>query len=304
MFSIVVGIASLAGAWKLAAQYTEVPRFIAESLIVLAVVIYLALTILTLMKWILRTRVAVEELDDWIVASLTGLFFVASQLIANLLIPISGFEHIGFILFLIALFGQLAYTTLYFLPRCFTDGHADEALTPALYIPFMATNLTSAMVAANVGWLVLGQVLLGVAVIAWLILEPIILKRWLFGCLPPIEQRPLLGVETAPPVVVCLTWLTLFPHDSSAFVWACLGWGSLLIVVCIRLLFWWSKVGFVPTFWSFSFGAGAFASCLIHLSLQINTAPIYYISLLVLFSATFFISWLFYKTLLHHLRNI
>lgn len=293
-FSLVVGTASLAGAWNYASLYMNAPNWVGLTFSYLAICIYIALFIIMIIKWVGATKYAISELDNWITASLTTLFFVATQLIANLIIPWS--INLGMTLFIFALCGQLAYTTLYFVPRCFTDGHSYDALTPALYIPFLATNLTSAIVAANIGWNVLGQILVGIAIIAWLILEPIILTRWLFGSIPSIEQRSLLGVETAPPVVVCLAWLSLFPEYIGPLVYACIGWGGLLTLVYLRLFHWWGEVSFSPAFWSFSFGASALAFCSLQVANSLKSEIATYISMLILLGATTFISWLLYKT--------
>ncbi len=294
-FSMVVGTASLAGAWRSAAQIWHWPHWPGELLALVAIAVWVLLMACQATKWITTADKARQEFGNWVNASLGALAFVASLLVANLLLAWSSSLATG--LFLLALVGQLAYSCLYFLPRCLRQGHPFEAVTPALYIPLLATNLTSALVAGKLGWQSLGLMLWGVAVIAWLVLESIILSRWLIGPRPELSQRPLFGVETAPPVVVCLAWLALFPGDASPLVWVCMGWGLLLTLVCLGLLPWWRETGFVPGYWSFSFGAGALAGCAVQLSATLAGASWTRPAQLVMLCATGFILWLWGQTL-------
>jgi hypothetical protein len=83
---MVVGTASLAGAWRHAALIWEWPRWPGELLALVAFAVWILLVGSQMIKWITAQDKARQELENWVNASLSALAFVASLLIANLML--------------------------------------------------------------------------------------------------------------------------------------------------------------------------------------------------------------------------
>lgn len=85
---------------------------------------------------------------------------------------------------------------------------------PMLYLPTVAGNFTSAAALGALGHADWGWLFLGAGVFSWLALESLVIQRLWHTTGMPAQQRPLLGIQFAPPVVCAMAWQILTPGST------------------------------------------------------------------------------------------
>ncbi|BDT71330.1 tellurite resistance protein TehA [Comamonadaceae bacterium OS-4] len=132
---------------------------------------------------------------------------------------------------------------------------------------------------------------------AGLAIESMILNR--AAKLPglPESERPLLGIQIAPPAVAGMSYLTISAGVPDAFVYMLWGYALYQALLAIRLLPWILKQKFTPAYWAFSFGGMSLATLTLKLWAQTHST-----GLLIAFIATFLMAnalmlWLTVNTL-------
>lgn len=80
---------------------------------------------------------------------------------------------------------------------------------PVIYLPTVAGNFTSAAALGALGHADWGWLFLGAGVFSWFALESLIFQRLWQATPVPAPQRPLIGIQFAPPVVCAMAWLML-----------------------------------------------------------------------------------------------
>jgi tellurite resistance protein len=138
---------------------------------------------------------------------------------------------------------------------------ADTA--PTLYLPTVAGNFTAAAALgslAQTGW---SWLFLGAGVFSWHALEPLIIGRLWHSDPLPIEQRSLIGIQFAPPVVCSAAVLAIDPGSSETWLLMLLGYGLFELLIGLRLKTWLGSQAFAHSWWTYSFGvASAAITCL------------------------------------------
>jgi len=158
--------------------------------------------------------------------------------------------------FVVALAAQLALG-LALNGRVWMGGRPSELVTPAIYLPSVAQSFVAATASAAFGWHQLGLLFFGVGLLAWFVLESLILQRAAVGAPLPAPLRPLLGIQLAPAVVGGGSWLSLTSGAPDLFAWLLLGYGLYQALLLLRLLPWIREQAFAPAYWAFSFGTAA-----------------------------------------------
>lgn len=105
---------------------------------------------------------------------------------------------------------------------------------------------------ADWGWLFLGA-----GVFSWLALESLIIQRLWHRQSMPVAQRPLVGIQFAPPVVCSMASLILMPGSTAPWLLMLWGYGLFQLLVGIRLTRWLGAQAFAPSYWAYTFGIAA-----------------------------------------------
>ncbi len=137
-----------------------------------------------------------------------------------------------------------------------------NAITPALYLPFVGGALVGAMTMATLGYQGWGAMLFGAGLSGWALLEARVLSSLFAGPMPE-ALRPTIGVELAPPVVATLSAATVWPQLPGDILAIGLGVAIPLFAGVLARYRWWGRVPFSLGFWSFSFPLAALASVVI-----------------------------------------
>jgi tellurite resistance protein len=269
-FGIVLGLAGLGGAWRLAHQVWQLPALIGASIVFLAAVVWAVLVVLFALKWLLAREEALKEVAHPVQCCFIGLVGVTTMLIAGGLLPYS--RIVADVLFAIG----AAYTLLFAVWRTgglWQGDRQDAMTTPVLYLPTVAGSFVTAAIASALGYQDWGQLFLGVGVFAWLATESVLLHRMFTVTLPP-PLRPALGIQLAPPAVGAVAYLSVTQGPPDIVVHMLLGYAILQALILLRLLPWILKEPFSPSYWAFTFGATALAAAPLRLIDRGETGPI------------------------------
>jgi tellurite resistance protein len=93
--------------------------------------------------------------------------------------------------------------------------------------------------------------------LSWLAIESLILHRAAVHTPLPEAQRPLLGIQVAPPVVGGVAYMSITHGAPDLFAFALLGYGLYQALLMLRLLPWIRRQPFAPSYWAFTFAAAA-----------------------------------------------
>jgi tellurite resistance protein len=271
LFSVIPGIAGLAGGWRLAARIWGVPSWIGEAAALCAATIWLLLLLLYAIKWIVMREEALAEFRHPLLCCFVGLVPVSTALVGLLMRPYSPVIAAG--LAFIGIVGQLCFGV--YRAGSFWSGGRDEAsVTPVLYLTTVAGSFVSAIVLNDYGHVAWAAPFFGAGLLSWLAVESVILHRlYVLGELPP-ALRPTLGVQLAPPSVGCLAYLGLTSGPPDLFAQGLIGYAAFQALVLIRLLPWISRQSFAASYWAFSFGISALPVAMMRFVERGATGPI------------------------------
>jgi tellurite resistance protein len=255
-FGMVLGLAGLGTAWRLAHQVWHLPALIGEIITFVAIAVWALLIILFALKWLVAREEALKEVVHPVQCCFIGLVGVATMLAAGGLLP---YSHGG----AEVLFGLGAlYTLLFAVWRTgglWQGDRQDAMTTPVLYLPAVAGSFVTAIIAGAIGHPDWGQYAFGAGIFTWLAIESVLLHRFYTVALPP-PMRPTLGVQLAPAPVGAVAYLSVTQGPPDIIVHAMVGYAILQALILLRLYPWIRQEPFAPSYWAFTFGATALAS--------------------------------------------
>ena len=255
-FGMILGLVGLGSCWRVASKIWHLPTWIGESIMLLAVAVWLVLLLLYVSKWLWAREDALAEFAHPVLCCFIGLVPVSTALVALAIAPYS--HAIAVPLFIIGAIGQLGFG-VYRSGRLWMGGRQPEMTTPILYLPTVAGGFVSAIVASAIGYREGGTLFFGMAMFSWLALESIIMQRlYLIDALPK-PLRPTLGIQLAPPVVGCVAYLGLTSGQPDIFAQILFGYGLLQALILLRLMPWVFQQPFAASYWAFTFGVAALA---------------------------------------------
>ncbi|MGY2572414.1 SLAC1 family transporter [Vibrio sp. C8] len=112
----------------------------------------------------------------------------------------------------------------------------------------------------------------------------------------PSAQRPLLGIQFAPPVVCAMAWLTIEPASHDHWILMLWGYGLYQLLLGIRLGKWLGAESSAPSYWAYTFGIASATVSGLKLALAgVSTAEL--IAIPVFIGANLFIGYLSIRTL-------
>ena len=260
-FGIVLGLAGLGNAWRLAALLWAYPPIVAEAILLAAAAIWAILILLYAGKWLLHPATARIEAQDGVQSCFIGLIPATAMLVAIALAPYS--HATALVLFAVGLLGTLLFATWY--TGKLWQGDRDPGHnTPALYLATVAGFFIAATTSAALGLRGWAAPFFGAGLFTWLAIESVLLQRLCIGSPMHPMQRPTLGIQLAPPTVGAVALLAV-PDAPVMAVQMLLGYGIIQAAVTARLLPWISRHGLSAGYWAFSFGLDALALAMMRL---------------------------------------
>jgi tellurite resistance protein len=233
------------------------PAAIGEAINFLAVAIWLVVTVLYGLKWIVAPKEALAEAQHPVQCCFIGLVGVATMLAALALLPYSRLA--AEVLFV----AGMAFTVSFMLWRTgnlWRGGRDATTNTPVLYLPAVAGSFVTAIVASALGFADWGQLAFGAGFFSWLAIESVLLHRLLTA--PELAEplRPTLGIQLAPPAVGSAAYLSVTTGAPDMLLHAMLGYALLETLLLLRLLPWIMKQPFAGSYWAFTFGLTALST--------------------------------------------
>jgi tellurite resistance protein len=256
-FGIVLGVAGLGGAWRVAARVWGLPSVVGEALMLIAAITWALMLGLYAAKWLFAREEALRELEHPVQCCFVGVIGMATLLIAIAALPYSRLAaEIAFVI-------GATYTLAFAIWRTgiLWRGDRDPADTTAvLYLPAVGGPFVTATAAAALGHSDWGQLAFGAGFFSWLAIESVLLHRLYTVRSMPAALRPTLGIQLAPPVVGGIAYLSVTDGAPDMLAYAMLGYGLLQVLLLLRVLPWIRQQPFVPSYWAFTFGATALAT--------------------------------------------
>lgn len=256
LFAIALGLLSLGNGWRGGAPKLGITPVVGETILFLGLAYWAILCLLYLGKALRYPAAVRREVQDGVQCCFVSLIPITTILAGVALKPYV--PVLSRLMLLLGILGQVGYAA-YSSAGLWRGTHTVEATTPAIYLPTVATNLSSAMALGAWGLPSLGYVFLGAGVLSWFSLEAAILLRLRVGPEMAPGRRPVLGIQMAPSFVACSAYLTLNGGQFDSIALGLIGYGVLNLLFLLRLLPWILAQGFTLSLWAFSFGLGSMA---------------------------------------------
>lgn len=299
MFSVVLGISGLGQAWRLASRIWGAPPVIGEAIIWSVAVIWFCLLVGYMWNAMTEPDRTAEEYKHPIVGGTPALLGIATVLISQAVIVYS--RPAAWALAVGGVCWHLAFS-VWHTGTLWKGGRQPADTAPTLYLPTVAGSFTSAAALGALGQPDWAWLLLGVGILSWLALEPLIIGRLWHGESLPVSQRSSLGIQFAPPVVCASAILVIAPDAPPPVLVILLGYGLFQLLVGVRLISWISEQPFSYTWWAFSFGVVSATNTCLKLALE-GVASTLALALPVFAIANAFIAYLCVRTMLRLLPS-
>ncbi|MBF6025394.1 dicarboxylate transporter/tellurite-resistance protein TehA [Lysobacter niastensis] len=257
LFGAVLGIVGLGASWRAAAVLWNVPTTIGESIMVAGAIVWAILAMSYLLKWLLQREEALAELRHPIQCCYISLVPATTTLMGLVLAP--HYRGTAVVLWIVGTVCQIGFAA-YRAGGLWRGGLNIEAVTPILFLPSVAANLISSIVAGVLGLTSWGLLFFGMGFFSWIVIESAIVFRLWTAAPLPMPLRPALGIHMAPPVVASVAYLVNTDGPADLFVQAMWGYGLLQLVMLARLLPWVSDQPFSVSYWGYSFGVTAIST--------------------------------------------
>ncbi len=291
-FGIVLGLSGMGQAWRVAAPLWGMPRWIGEAVLLLATVVWLALLVSYAIQALRSPMLVRSEFQHPVQGSMPALLAVTTLLIALAAIPYS--RPLAYILAIAGICWHLAFS-LWHTGTMWKGGRNALDTAPTLYLPTVAGNFTSAAALGALGHADWGWLFMGAGLFSWLALESLVIQRILHPHAVPTEQRALLGIQFAPPVVCSMAWLAVSPGSSDHWLLMLWGYGLFQMMLGLRLSGWFGAQPFSPAYWAFTFGVASATVTGLKLALSgVEAARI--LSIPIFIGANLFIGYLSVRT--------
>lgn len=261
-FGAAFGLCGLAGTWSAAAGAGLAPQWIAEALLAVAAVAWLAVLVGYLVGALGRGGSLRGDLTHPVLSPFLSLALITPMILASAGIaphaPVLGTVLTDLFIVLTVLHGA------WFTGQLIYGDFALDQLHPGYFLPTVAGGLVAATSAAGVGQPGVGQVMFGYGTVCWFVLGSIILARLFFRPALPAALTPTLAIEVAPAAVASLAWFALHGGAIDEVAQFLAGYGVLMVLAQLRLLPLFVKLRFSIGFWSFTFAWAAVASVVLH----------------------------------------
>lgn len=257
-FGMVLGLSGMGQAWRLAASLWGLPASIGEGVLLLAALVWAALLARYAIQALSFPEALRKEARHPVQGGTPALLAIATLLISLAVLPYSYVAAAT--LAAAGIGGHLAFA-LWHTGTMWRGGRSDLDTVPTVYLPTVAGNFTSGGVLGALGHADWGWLFLGAGFFSWLALESLMIQRLLRPEPLPVEQRPLLGIQFAPPVVCAMAWLLLVPDSRDNWLLMLWGYGLFQLLLGLRLRFWLGEQPFSMSYWAYTFGVAAATIC-------------------------------------------
>ncbi|MEM5388734.1 dicarboxylate transporter/tellurite-resistance protein TehA [Paraburkholderia phymatum] len=292
-FGIVLGVSGLGQAWRMAARLWALPPAVGETLLAVAGLVWAVLAIGYVWQAIRSFDSVKAEFLHPVQGGTPALLAVSTLLVAMAVLPYS--VLLAWILAMSGIAWHVGFS-LWHTGTLWQGGRNAEDMVPTLYLPTVAGNFTSAAALGSLGCPDWGWLFLGAGLFSWLALESLVIHRLWHSTAIPARQRPLIGIQFAPPAVCAMAWLALSPSSTDHWLLMLWGYGLFQLLLGLRLGSWLGVQSFIPAYWAYTFGVAAATVCNLKLA-QSGVRSAQVLAIPVFVGANLFIGYLLIRTI-------
>ena len=252
LMAIPLGTVGLAGVWQTMAESESAPSWVALSLFTLSAALWIILTISYLITGQRRHSFAADRENAFFGPFAAYIPVIGILLCAHYESSARDVGKAGVLLFTTA----LALLTAQLLAHWLRGNVVLAAFHPGYFLPTVAGPFIASIGLAVSGWLVLGGLLFG---------------RLFTGPPLPDPLKPTLALLVSAPATAGLAWIALSAGQPNVFGYGLLGVMALMVLVQVMLLSEYLMLGFVPSFWAFTFPVATATNLVIHWLHMVNT---------------------------------
>lgn len=251
LFSSVMGLGGTALAWRRAAEVWGLPEWPFLVFLVAALVAFVVVGSLYVVKWVRHGAAARAELRHPIRLAFVPTITVAILILATALSTVA--NEVATVLWWVGAVGHLAATVLvlsaWFGRADLLAGH----VTPAWFIPIVG-NVVTPLAAPAVGSVEVGWFAFGVGMIFWLALLPLLMQRVLTHDQPlPVKLLPTLAIFIAPPAVAMLSWQSLTQAGADPLSHVLYGSAMFFVLLVLAQVGRLRRIPFAVPYWAYTF---------------------------------------------------
>ncbi|WP_147481034.1 SLAC1 family transporter [Pseudomonas caricapapayae] len=281
-FSSVMGLAGRGLVWRSAAQYLDGPLPVGEGILGLALLVFIALISIQIVRAIFTPWELAAEWNDLARRNFFCTATIASALLSLGLLTYN--RYAAEALWGLGVSAQLIFL-VFMIRHWFIEKVDHSELSPAWLIP-MVGNASPSFAGVSLGYGPVCKVLLATSIFCWAAFMPLILYRIIFVN-PKIPDRsmPGLAILVSAPAVLSVS-IYSFTQSANDVV-QILSWTSLFFAVVIlslgkRLI----AAPFSRSWWAFTFPSTALASSLIRVYDSIPNQFNHYLAVIALYSCS------------------
>ena len=253
-FGMLLGLGGLTNGWRTASAIWGLPLWPSTVLAILTLLVWLSLVAGYGAKWLHRRAEALAELRHPVTGFFGALLAVGTEMTGLAIFPLVPIA--GKVLMVAGIALHLVFVVWSQGPLWQGIRGADQT-SPVMIMPAVGGNLVSAICLATLGLPDWGLLLLGAGVISWIVLEAVVLQRFISLPALPLPMRATLGIHLTPPAVACVAYLACTQGPPSILAQMLVGYGVFQAAIALRLWTWVREQPFGMGYWAYSFGISA-----------------------------------------------
>lgn len=298
-FAMVMGLTGLTLAWEQATQVFMFPDITGQILLVVSAAIFLMVTLIYLLKILVKTAAVQAEFNHPIKLS----FFPAFS-ISMILMSIATLEKSSQLSMVLWSTGSALHLlfTLYVLTQWIHQPkfHVVHS-TPAWFIPVVG-NILVPIAGVEHGFYEISWFFFSIGLVYWIVLKTLIFNRIIFHDPLPEKMLPTLFILIAPPAVGFVSYIKL-NGELDNFARLLFYAAIFLLLLLLTQLPRFTRISFYMSWWAYSFPLAASAVAA-QLFFSLNNQPFfYYLALALLLLASGVISFLLIRTIVVIFKN-
>lgn len=260
MFSISLGLIGLGLAWRWADTWTQWSQPIGNTILILAVAIYLMTAIAYFLKFLLYRDNVIADIKDPGISNFLSAIAMTPMLASAVIIPI--WPVFGERLWFVAALGIL-FLVIRQIQFWITRNFEIRATSPAWFIPISGV-LLGPITGIQLGYIELSWLLFSLGLGFWIALFVIVLNRVIFHDQLPARYVPTLFLLMTPPSAAFLSYAQITEGSLDPFAKFLYHFAlatSLLVFSMARLF---TRLPFSLTWWAYTFPLDAITQASFH----------------------------------------
>lgn len=298
-FAMIMGMTGLTLVWQKASSMFLLPVIIGDLLLILTACLFLILTMIYLLKIMLKTSAVLEEFSHPIKLSFFPAFSISMLLLSIATLDVS--KQLSFILWS---FGSAIHllVTVYILNQWIHHSKFQLIhMTPAWFIPVVG-NILVPIAGVEHGHSEISWFFFSIGIVYWLVLKTLVLNRMIFHDPIPQKLLPTMFILIAPPAIGFISYMKL-NGELDNFARVLFYTAIFLVILLLAQAPRFSRIKFFMSWWAYSFPLAA-ATLASQVMYTLQQQPFfYYLSLILIALVTVVIALLLFRTLLAVIRN-